>query len=172
MMDGKLIQRELIGLFYEEHKPWLYQWLCKKMSSQLDAADIAQDTFVRVLLKEHVEITEPRAYLTRIAHGLMVNSLKRRDIERAYQATLIDPYLLEYPSPEMQALVVEALLAIDEMLNTLPPKVKQAYLMMQLDGLKYKEIAEKLDVSIRTIASYIEKATIHCLIFESSYNGE
>jgi RNA polymerase sigma factor (sigma-70 family) len=171
-MEAKLMQRELIGSFYEEHKPWLYQWLCKKMSSQLDAADIAQDTFVKVLLKDGIAINEPRAYLTRIAHDLMVNALKRRDIERAYQASLNDPYLVEYPSPEMQALVVEALLAIDQMLGALPPKVKLAYLMMQLDGLKYKEISEKLNVSIRTVASYIEKATIHCLIFESSYHDQ
>lgn len=171
-MEANPTHSELIGTFYKEHKSWLYQWLCQKMYSQLDAADITQDTFVKALLKSDIEINEPRAYLTRIAHDLMVNALKRRDIERAYLATLGDPYLLEYPSAELQAQVIETLLAIDTMLNELPPRVKQAYLMMQLDGMIYKDIAARLQVSVRTVASYIEKATVHCLVFQSTLSSE
>lgn len=61
-MDGaEWTHQESIGLPYQEHRPWLYRWLCKKMSCRLDVADITQDTFVRMLLKDGVAIAEPRA---------------------------------------------------------------------------------------------------------------
>ena len=98
----------------------------------------------------------------------MVNHLRRRDLERAYHASLSDPYLIEYPSVEMRAIMLETLIAVDKMLSALPSKVRAAYLLMQLDGLKHKEIAEKLDISVKTVGVYIAKAVLHCLTFEMS----
>lgn len=158
--------QQLVGEMYHDYKPWLYGWLCKKLGSTLDAADLAQDTFAKLLTKTELkQVLEPRAYLTTIAHGLMVSHLRRRDLERAYQATLADPALAEYPSPEVQAMAMELLVAIDHMLHGLSPKVRAAYLMMQLDGLTYAEIAQKLDISVKTVGVYIAKAVFHCISF-------
>lgn len=166
-MQTPIIQHSLAHEYYLKHNSWLYQWLCKKIGSSFDAADITQDTFTRLLTREHAEpIQEPRAYLTKIAHDLMVSMLRRRDLERAYGASLNDPYLMEYPSPEVRAIAIEALLAVDEMLNGLPPKVREAYLLMQLDGLKYAEIAQKLDISVKTVGVYIAKAVLHCISYQ------
>jgi RNA polymerase sigma-19 factor, ECF subfamily len=162
-----MIQNALIQDFYVKHNSWLYQWLCKKLGSSFDAADLTQDTFMRLLSKEDMaQVVEPRAYLTRIAHDLMVSLLRRRDLERAYHATLCDPFTIEYPSPEIRAIALEALVAVDEMLNGLSPKVREAYLLMQLDGLKYAEIAQRLDISVKTVGVYIAKAVLHCATFE------
>jgi RNA polymerase sigma factor (sigma-70 family) len=167
MQSNQASQNLLIQDFYKSHNSWLYSWLLKKLGSTFDAADLAQDTFTRMLSKNDADqILEPRAYLTRIAHDLMVSMLRRRDLERSYHATLCDPYEIEYPSPEVRAMALEALIAVDEMLNGLSPKVREAYLLMQLDGLKYAEIAQKLDISVKTVGVYIAKAVLHCISFE------
>lgn len=169
MQIDQSLNHVLVNSFYISHNAWLHKWLSKKLGSSFDAADLTQDTFITLLTKiRHEPISEPRAYLTRIAHDLMVNHLRRRDLERAYNATLCDPYLIEYPSPEIRAIALETLIAIDNMLSALQPKVREAYLLMQLDGLKHKEIAKKLDISVKTVGVYIAKAVLHCLTYELS----
>lgn len=166
-MPTDVTHHNLVHDFYIEHNSWLYQWLYRKIGSSFDAADLTQDTFARLLGKDDTaQINEPRAYLTRIAHGLMVSMFRRRDLERAYLATLPDPYEIDYPSPEARALALEALLAVDAMLGELRPRVREAYLLHQLDGLKYAEIAQKLNISVKTVGVYIAQAVLHCISFE------
>ena len=52
---------------------------------------------------------------------------------------------------------------LDEALDTLPPRVRQAFLMAQLDGLKQRDIAEALGLSVPTIKKYIQRAWLACL---------
>lgn len=167
MSSAELLGNGLVKKFYDEHKPWLQSWLAKKTGSIFDAADLTHDTFIKVLMKvDEVHISEPRAYLTHIAHGLMVSHFRRKDIERAFQSTLCDPFLAEYPSAEVQAITLELIMAVDSMLYGLSPKVRAAYLMLQLDGLGYAEIAERLDISVKTVGVYIAKAVFHCISFQ------
>ncbi len=51
------------------------------------------------------------------------------------------------------------------MLDGLGPKVKQAFLLSQLEGLGYVDIAARLGVSVSSVKKYMAKATEHCLLF-------
>lgn len=167
--------RKLINIFlliimqdflitYNNHHNWIYSWLCKKLGSPHDAADLAQDTFVTVLQKKiPAEVKEPRAYLTTIAHGLMVNYYRRQSVEQAYINALSQLPESVYPNEEDRLLLLETLQQIDAMLNALPEKVKKAFLLSQLDGMRYKEIAVALDVTERTVKRYMAEAYTQCL---------
>jgi len=164
MQSNQSIQNSLVQDFYLSHNSWLYSWLCKKLGSTFDAADLTQDTFLRVLLKtDLVTILEPRAYLTRIAHGLMVNHIRRREIERSYLEEIA--HLPEYQtqSAETRAMALEVLIKIDTMLDGLPLKVRTAFLLSQLEGLTHAEIASELNVSIASVRLYIAKVITHCI---------
>jgi len=68
----------------------------------------------------------------------VVDHWRRLEIERAYlEALAWQPEALA-PSPEERALVLEALLEIEALLAALPEKVRQAFLLAQLDGLSYR----------------------------------
>ncbi|CAG0996655.1 putative RNA polymerase sigma factor FecI [Methylophilaceae bacterium] len=166
MQSSQTIQNLLVQDFYKSHKSWLHSWLSKKVGSSFDAADLTHDTFMRVLLKDDTEqIVEPRAYLTRIAHGLMVNFLRRRDLENAYIAALEslgESREKMFPCPESYLLNLEKLVAIDRMLDGLPVKVRTAFLMHKINGSSCAEIAEELGMSVISIKKYIARALIHC----------
>src|SRR5256885_4918507 len=104
------------------HHGWLQGWLRRRLGNGADAADLAQDTFVRILgVRDLAGVQEPRAYLTTVAKGVLVNWYKRQALERAYLealAALPEPVA---PSPEQRALVLETLHEIDAMLDALPP---------------------------------------------------
>ena len=162
---ANLGQSHAVHALYNDHQGWLHGWLRSKLGNTWDAADLVHDTFVKVLLKDEWSfIREPRAYLTTIAHGLMVNSLRRKDLERAYLEAIAHLPEDEYPSPETRALVLETLLDIDAMLDGLAPNVRHAFLLLQLEGLRHAEIAERLGVSVSSVRQYIAKAIQHCVL--------
>ncbi|MGC8160062.1 sigma factor-like helix-turn-helix DNA-binding protein, partial [Salmonella enterica] len=66
------------------------------------------------------------------------------------------------PSPEAQLLVLETLNEVDAMLAGLPPKVRSAFLLSQLDGLAYAEIAARLEVSLSSVQQYMKRAFTAC----------
>jgi len=61
-------------------------------------------------------------------------------------------------------MVLETLHEIDAMLDALPPLVKRAFLLSQINGLKYDDIAKQLDVSLITVKRYMKQAFLHCMM--------
>lgn len=151
---------------YREHSCWLNGWLRRRLGCAENAADLAQDTFLRVLSKERelTALREPRAYLSTIAHSLLVNHWRRQAVERAYLEALALQAQQHAPSPEAAELIIETLLAIDAMLLRLPSKVREAFLLSQLDGLTYAAIALRLQVSERMVKKYMAQAMLQCLL--------
>lgn len=155
------------GDLYRAHQPWLKLWLQRRLGCSHSAADLAQDTFVRLLAKpEQESLTNPRAYLRTIAHGLLVNWFRRKDLERAYLDALAALPETEIPSPELRYQLLEMLEAVDQLLHQLPSSVREAFLLAQIEGLKYEEIARRLDVSLITIKRYMKQAFVQCLTLE------
>lgn len=161
-----------IASLYSSHHGWLHQWLWRKLGCRDGAADLAHDTFVRLLSARPAEaLREPRAYLSTIASGLLVNHWRRLALERAYTEALALQEMPVAPSPEERALVIETLLQIDAMLNTLSVKARQAFLLSQIEGWTYAAIAAHLKVSERTIKTYMGQAMLQCLLI-SNADGE
>ena len=152
-----------VQTLYCDHHGWLQAWLRRKLGCTYQAADLAHDTFVRVLGKAGpVAVSEPRAYLATIANGLVVDLRRRRALEHTYLETLAALPEPSLPSLEERAIVLEALVAIDTMLDGMRPVVRQAFILSQLEGLTYAQIASRLDVSVRTVNNYMIKALEHC----------
>lgn len=155
---------EYVGGLFRSH----YQWLCTRLRRHLDssthAEDIAADTFVQLLTSPGVvPIRQPRALLTTIAQRLMYQLWRRRDLERAYLDALQLDDVYEAPSPEDLAQMIEALQCIDQLLDGLPAKVKATFLLSQVNGLTYPEIAAELGISQRSVSDYMTKAVNRCL---------
>lgn len=149
---------------YREHHSWLRLRLQQRLGCAFDAADLAHDTFLRILARRDLaDIREPRPYLATVAKGLMVNHLRRKTLERAYLESLASlPEALQ-PGPEARYLLLETLLEIDALLDGLPARVRQAFLLSQLDDLTYSQIAEHLGVSLSSVKQYMFKAIRHCM---------
>jgi RNA polymerase sigma factor (sigma-70 family) len=154
-----------LGTFYSEHHGWLLGWLRKKLGCGHHAADLAHDTFLRILNStELLSLKEPRAYLTTTAQRLIIDQARRRQIEQAYLAelTIRAEYIDCAPSPEQIVLAVESLLRISTALDGLAAKPRQAFLLCYLDECSHGEIAAALSVSTRMVRKYLAQALVHC----------
>lgn len=153
-----------VQLLYSDHHGWLQGWLRRKLGDAHQAADLAHDTFVRLMSGQRASFgAEPRALLTHIAKGLVVDHWRRQDIERAYLEAVA--YLPEpqVPSAESQFLIIEALLRVDTMLANLQERTREIFLLAQLDGLTLQEIAEQTSTPVITVRRHIHKALVACV---------
>jgi RNA polymerase sigma-70 factor (ECF subfamily) len=155
--------------FYAEHHGWLSTWLRRRLGCTHSAADLAQDTFVRVLLRPQVlpTLREPRAYLSTLAKGVISEHWRRQALERAYLdalALMPEPLAL---SPEERLELLQTLDEIDAMLDGLAPKAREAFVLSQLEGLTYVAIAERLQISERTVKRYMQQGFERCLALVS-----
>jgi len=149
---------------YLAHHGWLQAWLRKKLGNPCDAADLAQDTFIRILAARNaITIDEPRAYLTTVARGVLINWYKRQALERAYLEALALMPEPEAPSPEQRAIILQTLHEIDAMLDALRPVARKVFLLSQLEGMKYEDIAALTGVSLTSVKRYMRQAFRQCM---------
>lgn len=167
MAAGEPAMQQQIHTLYQEHHRWLCSWLYRRLGCSQRAADLTQDTFVRILAVQNkygeLDLREPRAYLRTIAHGLVVDYFRRCSLESAYLEALA---VLPEPtaaSPEEREIILEALHRVDAMLDRLTPRVRTVFLMSQLEGLTYIEIGERLGISSRTVKRDMQQGFAQCL---------
>lgn len=152
-----------LDTFYVDHNRWLWRLLYRRSGCADIAADLTQDVFLRLLGKTSLpSMREPRAYLARIALGLLVDHRRRQALERAWLKTLAAMPEAAEPSPEEHQLIVDALTRIDALLDGLKPRVRQVFLLSRLEGKSYPQIAEQLTVSLSAVEKDMAHALRHC----------
>ena len=166
MSTGEPAFQAAISNLYSEHHGWLFGWLRRKLGCAQNAADLAQDTITRILnARESVAtLREPRAFLSTTARRLIIDQVRRKQIENAYlQELALTAQALEgFQSPEQILTTLEALEHIAFILEGMQDKVRQAFVLYYLDGLKQSEIARQLALSDRTVRKYLIQALLHC----------
>ncbi len=151
--------------FYQEHHHWLVGWVKGRLSCPQQANDLAQDTFLKVLLKQNQpQVNKPRAYLSSIARNLIVDNFRRRSIEQSYLDVLaLQPEDFAI-SPEDHNIIISTLLEIDRLLDSMEERTRTIFLMAQIDGLSYVEIAQRLAISTNTVRKHSIRAMSQCLL--------
>ncbi|MBX8497614.1 sigma-70 family RNA polymerase sigma factor [Pseudomonas cichorii] len=157
-------RRQQMTELYSDHHLWLQNWLRKKIGCSQRAADLAQDAFVRILmLAEPLNLKEPRAFLATTATRLLIDGARRRKIERAYlDALALHADEACTPNPEAIHVALQMLERIAQMLDGLPPRPRQAFLLHRLEGMTYSEIAIQLGVSSSMVKQYMASVMVHC----------
>ena len=165
MCIAQPIEAANVHAVYLNNYQWLLGLLSKRLRCTQTAADLVQDTFIKFLTRETQQpIQEPRAFLTTIAQHILANYYKRLSLEQAYIEAIFSLPDSVSISAEERMVLLETLQQIDNMLDGLPEKVRRAFLLSQIEGLGYAEIASQLNVNVRTIKRYMAQAFEQCLM--------
>ncbi|MET4576395.1 sigma-70 family RNA polymerase sigma factor [Ottowia thiooxydans] len=156
-----------ISALYVDHHGWLQTWLRRRLGSAAEAADLAQDTFVRLLSghtgRVFASALEARAYLRTTAKNLCINLWRRQEIERVWLEILAAAPEVAYPSAERQAIVLQALEEVGLMLQSLSPKACQAFTLAVVCDMTDDEVGAELGISGRMVRKYVAQAMLGCL---------
>lgn len=169
MPAAELASHYQVQTLYREHHGWLQEWLRRRLGNGWDAADIAHDAFLRLLVRPRAfdSLAGARACLSTIAKGLCIDLWRRRQIEQAWLDALCAQPESYAPSAEQHAAAIEALCEIDALLRHLPAKAASAFVLAMVYGMTDREVAEQLGVSDRMVRKYVARAMLQCAALEA-----
>lgn len=73
----------LLATLYDDNHRWLRAWLYRQLKCPQDAADLTQDTFIRILdARQLHQLDEPRAFLSTVARRLLFSFWRRKRLEQ------------------------------------------------------------------------------------------
>lgn len=139
--------------YYQQLAAFAYQYV----ESHETAEEIVQDVFTNVWSKSgQIEIrTAVKSYLYGAVRNACLNYIKHKKIERRYEEQeMLKPEGYETDFLELDELKTE----IDAALDQLPEKCRQIFEMSRFEEKKYKEIAEELGLSIKTVENQVGRA--------------
>ena len=124
-----------------------------------DAEEIVQEVFFRFLeksseLKLHGSM---KSYLLKSVQNHCLDEIRRRKVREQFAGDL-ETDMLYNNDTEDYILYTDLQHHLDRLLAQMPEEVAQTFRMNRFDGLKYHEIAQQLNVSVRTVESRISKA--------------
>ncbi|PHM73852.1 sigma-70 family RNA polymerase sigma factor [Xenorhabdus kozodoii] len=153
---------------YANYYHWLCNWIRQNSACSNQAEDIVHEVFIKLMQSSDLEhIRQPKAFLMTIARRTLSNHWRRKKLEDNHLEYLIENTEILANSSEDQHLLLEQLEKIDETLDELPVKVRQTFLLTQLQGLRYKEVAENLGISISSVKNYLHQAHRECHFFNT-----
>jgi len=141
-----------------------YSRLCKYANSLLKDSDEAEEVVQTVFLtiwekRADLEITfSIKAYLYRAVHNHCLNRFKHAAIKEAHKEYSVHFIPQSYESVTQAIHASELEEQIEHAVNKLPAQCQKAFRMSRFEELKYQEIAERLDISIKTVENQIGKA--------------
>ncbi len=142
-----------------------YEKLCRLalayMQDEQLAEDVVQETFIKIWEQKQDIITAPNAryYLAAAVRNNCISALRKlKNSQVSYTDNTPEPepepFFYVKPGEEQE----QQRRKIADALNQLPPKCREVFLMVKLQDFSYKQAADALDVSIKTIENQMGKA--------------
>ncbi|MEM8523522.1 MAG: RNA polymerase sigma-70 factor [Bacteroidota bacterium] len=165
--NGQVIFKEL----FQRH----YHLLCYKVYALVQcehsAEEIVSDVFVKVW-KNRAQLTvntKLKYYLSTAVRNQSIDYLRKQNRERSFKAEIDRDYECDYASPHERIVGEELSQKVEAAIESLPPKGRHIFRLSRDQGLKYREIAEKLNISIKTVETHMRRSLIHlrsCILIQ------
>ncbi len=143
---------------FRTHYASLVGYALRMTKDQALAEDLVQQMFVSLWVKrEETEVTSNvKSYLLRSVHNHCLNHFKHLKVREAHASEEIH----RADTSEAHDSLEQAELSerVNELIAQLPEQCRKVFLLSRHDGKKYKEIAEELDISVKTVENQMGKA--------------
>lgn len=147
----------------------LRRHLAHELRNPDDAADIAQSSFERVYSRATASaggmeaIEFPRALLFHTARNLCIDAGRHRQTEQAWlAAAMAEQWDAAAPSAEQVALQRQLLSRVAQLLEQLPPRRRDVFVLFKVYGHSREEIAQRLGITEAAVAKHVVRATLDC----------
>lgn len=157
LLEKKELKKEEFKYIFDNYFDSVRNYIYYRCGDIERAADIAQETFMRVWEKQfRLEKDKISGLLYKIANGLFISSYRRDNVARNYLQTLSFQY--KEQSPEQELEYEELKKKYEQALVKLPDKQRTVFLMSRMEELKYHEIAQRLGISIKAVEKRMKNA--------------
>ena len=159
--DEILCQRIIKGdeaafkLLFERYYEPLYRFFCYRGMEYAVAEDMAQDIFLRLWQKRNALDPQKsiKAYLYQSAANEIGMFLRKKSVRDAHAREVLSREGHHTAPPEFDQKAF-----INKTVQSLPDKLRDAFIMHRYEELSYREIAQIHNVSVKTVESWMSKA--------------
>lgn len=159
-------KKTVVARLFAEHRGALQAFLYRRVRRQPDAAELAQEVYVRMLRVPDIgAIRDLGAFLYTVATNLARDHARRERQDGTVldvDDPLVQEELAERPGFAAQLDAEQRVKRLSEVLRQLPPKCHAALVLRYWQGLSYEEIAGRLGVSTHMVKKYLSRAMVHC----------
>jgi len=140
---------ELVRRYYNP----LFGFILNMVRNESTAEELLQDILVNFWEKrEKINInTSLKAYLFRASRNHTLNFLKRKNFEHNYQQSLVHTTSWQSDETEKSVQYKELSEKLNELIESLPEPAREAFKLSRFEDMTYKEIAETMDLPVRTV---------------------
>jgi RNA polymerase sigma-70 factor, ECF subfamily len=151
-------RNDFFAQLFSESREVLQRYIRRLVGSSETAEEIVQEAFLRTYEQGDV-VETPRAFLFSTARNLAFNQYRHRRI--AERESLVEADVSRAPSQceslESEALRNERTRLINDAVNRLPPQCRAAFSLRVFHGCSYKEVADRLGISAKTVEKHIAR---------------
>ncbi|MGU3536810.1 RNA polymerase sigma factor [Methylobacterium sp. A54F] len=143
----------------------LQRYLLRVLGDPSDAADAAQETYLRLLKALAItDLEQPRLFLFHLARNVAVTLGQRRRYEAGLFRSMTDMDVTEIADArvriEAQVIARQQLRLVAAAIDALSPRCREVFLLSVFDGLNNGEIAARLRISQRMVEKHVAKAVL------------
>ena len=146
---------EQIAQAFAEHRREVRNFLHGQLKCPHSAEDVTQEIYLRLMGSERTEeVKDWRALIFRVARNLVIDYARGRGRRLSFEHELEALYEITDDTVQMdQALVLqEQMERLECGLRALPEQARRVFELSRHDGLSHREIADRLGLSVRTVA--------------------
>jgi RNA polymerase sigma factor (sigma-70 family) len=137
----------------------LTSFLQHNWRNRADIADLRQDVYERVCEAAYEQMPEnTKAFVFRTARNLLINRVKREHIVPIEAVSDLDALgiALDSPGPESSVLARDELRRLQQALDRLPPRCREAVTLGRIEGLPGREIALRMGISEAAVSMHLD----------------
>ncbi len=154
------MKKEEFKTLFDAYFESVRRYILYRSGNEELATDIAQDTFLRIWEKQMiVDPKTGKSLLLKIAGDLLITQYRREKVAFNFFNTFQPANISITPDEELNFKELEK--SYEKALKSMPEKQRIVFLMNRVDELKYKEIADQLELSVKAIEKRMGQALEH-----------
>ncbi|KQP16111.1 sigma-70 family RNA polymerase sigma factor [Pseudorhodoferax sp. Leaf265] len=152
----------------ERYHRELLNFLARQVSDRDAAADLAQESYVRVLAVQHAgrSIVDVRALLYRTAHNLLIDRHRRASVRRHEDLDTVpehaQPRAPAHLQPDEALAAMQVVRAYVAAIEALAPRCREAFVLHVFDGLSHAQVGQRMGISASMVEKHIVRAMVAC----------
>lgn len=158
-----------------ENREFLKNFLRRFLSRTEDIEDVAQQAYINAYSAEQKQgIDQPKAYLFRVARNLALNELNRKSQQMTdyIEDRLASIPLDSGPSVEEEVEAEQSMNIYCEAVEALPAKCRRVFIMRKVNGMRHKEIADQLGITVGAVEKHLHNGARSCRAYIICANSE
>lgn len=160
-MRIKFGDEQALELLFRKFNVRLCAFANKFLNDTEEAQEVVQEMFIKIWEgRDEIDPEESlKSYIFKIVQNLSLNKLRRKKVESRYVEIYKQVYLEHKEFSAHESLLAKELEGhISQSIGKLPGECRKIFELSRFEGLKYREIADTLNISIKTVEAQMSKA--------------